>query len=909
MTAPTGQDLWNRLGAARSLPFGKGQIAAMETLVRTADAEGAGDVQYAARLSLVRAYTHGGEPAKAFVPFAWCLAKHDQGEGAENWDYVLFWSFKSVVKSLTDFPEVPLERTYAVLDDMERRYRVAGHTMNPVHQHRQIVARHVGDHETAVEQYRLWNAAPRGEMSDCAGCEPSSKVAHLSRYGRFEEAVAIAEPVLSGTFTCSEQPNGILSTLLLPFVHSGRLEEAARAHRQVYRTIRHNRLDLGLLPRHLRFCARTGNHVRGLEILERHLGWLDDAPSPYVEMEFCAAAALNLRLVADSGHGGTAVRRPGGEISVQALHDELSERALGVAARFDARNGTSEQSDLVRAVLAAEPIVDHLPLSWTSPRPAPARTPAAPSFPDTPEELADLAEKHSRRGEEAAAEAAWAKFDELCPEPAGALLARRLSGSANAAADPETAVRDWLRAAELFAAEGDEVARHTAASKAGLARCQLGQPGLAALSDAAEALAGLDDRDQYVRALMRWAVALSETDDLDGASAVLGRAEAAATAAPAELTARLSLLRAELTARSGRLPEARELAERATELFAEAGLAGQEGWARLMAARMTASTGDLEAAYALLRPAESVADAGLRAQMRRTLGMLASDLGLLEDAVGHYRDEVADLAESGDLAGAALAQLGLASAAGRAGDALTAADAAEAAIEVLERDGGEDELARARYLLAGAHRALDQRDAALVLLGQVLEHFAAAGNQPAAGQAAETIGDVLDELDRDDEAAESYLRAAECFRAAEIPVDAVRNLRQAAVSWQWTADPDRALATLAEAEKSAAALEGDEPPVVGERAMVALNGGRILGSAGQREEALPRAAAAAELLQSIGATTEAAIAVSLQARLLAELDRPAEARAAAEAAIQGFPPEATEQIEGLRALLASLDVS
>lgn len=912
MTAPTEQDLWNRLGSARALPFGKGQIAATESLVRTADAEGVADLQYAARLSLVRAYTHGGEPAKSFVPFAWCLAKHDQGEGNEQWDYILFWSFKSIVTSLTDFPEVPLDRTYAVLDDMERRYRAAGYAMNPVHQHRQIVARHVGDHETAVEQYRLWAAAPRGEMSDCVGCEPSGKVAHLSRYGRFEEAIEVAEPVLGGTFTCSEQPNGILSSLLLPFVRTGRLEEAARAHRQVYRTIRHNRLDLDLLPRHLRFCALTGNHVRGLEILERHLGWLADAPSPDVEMEFCAAAALNLRLVADSGHGGTTVRQPDGEISVQALHDELSERALGIAARFDARNGTSEQSDLIRDVLAAEPIVDHLALSLTSPRPvSPPQTPVAPSLPDTPEELADLADQHSRRSAYEAAEAAWAKFDELCPEPAGSLLARRLSGSATAVVDtdPGAAVRDWLRAAELFAAEGDEVARHTAASKAGLARYQLGEPepALAVLAGAAEALAGLGDVEQHVRALLRWSLALSGNDDLDAAFEILGRAEAAATEVPPELTARLLLLRGELTARSGRLDEAREPAGRAVDLFAEAGLAEQEAWARLIAGRMAAASGELETAYATVRPAESAASPGLRAQVRHTLGLLASDLDLQEEAVAHYRGEVADLVEAGDLSGAALAQLGLASAAERAGDPLTAADAAEAAIEVLEQGDDEDELARARYLLAGAHRALNQPDPALTLLEQVLGHFSAAGNQPAAGQAAETIGDLLDELDRDAEAASSYGRAAEYYTAAELPVDAVRNLRQAALSWQWATETDQALSALAEAEKSAADLDGDEPPIRWERAMVALNGGKLLGAAERPEQALPRATAAVELFLSLDATTEAAIAAGLRARLLVDLGRPAEARAATQAAIEGLPPEATEQIERLEYILANLD--
>ena len=74
--------------------------------------------------------------------------------------------------------------------------------MNPVHQYRARVARHVGDRETAAEQYRLWAASPRGDMSDCIGCEPSDKVGHLSWLGRYEDAIDVATPVSAMNARC-----------------------------------------------------------------------------------------------------------------------------------------------------------------------------------------------------------------------------------------------------------------------------------------------------------------------------------------------------------------------------------------------------------------------------------------------------------------------------------------------------------------------------------------------------------------------------------------------------------------------------------------------------------------------------------------------------------------------------------
>ncbi|HEU5110350.1 MAG TPA: hypothetical protein VFT95_17560, partial [Micromonosporaceae bacterium] len=284
----TPDQLWERLEAASRMPFGRGQIAAVEEVIRHADALGEEETQYAARILATHAYTYGAEPAKAFVTFSWCLAAYDRGAGLPRYDQELYWYFKWMVSALTKFPEVPLARTFAALDEMERRYRLAGHTMNPVHQYRTVVAMHVGDLDTAREQYRLWCAAPRGEMSDCVGCEPSDKVRYLSQAGRDEEAVALALPVLGGELSCVEQPQSILTALLLPYLRTGRLEEAVDAHRQAYRAIRHNRGELGMVADHIAFCAYTGNTARGLELVERHLGWLDEPRDPMADMHFSA---------------------------------------------------------------------------------------------------------------------------------------------------------------------------------------------------------------------------------------------------------------------------------------------------------------------------------------------------------------------------------------------------------------------------------------------------------------------------------------------------------------------------------------------------------------------------------------------------------------------------------------------
>jgi len=147
----------------------------------------------------------------------------------------LLWQFKATITGLTKFPDVPLERTYAVLDEMERRWREGGQSLHAVFQHRHFVARHIGDETAADQWYGKWCTAPRDDLSDCLGCDPSSKVAWLVQRGRDEEAIELAQPVLAGRLSCSEQPQGILTVLMRPYLRTGQLDEARDAHRQAYR--------------------------------------------------------------------------------------------------------------------------------------------------------------------------------------------------------------------------------------------------------------------------------------------------------------------------------------------------------------------------------------------------------------------------------------------------------------------------------------------------------------------------------------------------------------------------------------------------------------------------------------------------------------------------------------------------
>lgn len=914
----TDRELWDRLGAAHRMPYGRTKTTTVEEIIRHADALGEDELRFAARMVATSAYTFGGEPAKAFVTFAWCLAAFDREGGRPDDEQELLWQFKWMTK-LTDFPDIPLASAYAMLDDMERRYRLGGHTLNPVHQNREAVARHIGDRETAAEQYRLWCAAPRGSLSDCAACEPTEKVRFLTWNGRDEEAVAASLSVLDGSLDCLEQPQAILTSLLVPYLRTGRLEEAAGAHRRAYRLIQANRGELRMMGDHLTFCALTGNHARGLELVERHLGWLAEPPSPYADLCFSAAAALVLRLVTDAGHGDTPVRRPALDdapattLPAKQLHDELAARARGLARRFDERNGTSAVGDRIEATIAAEPLVARLPLSGLARRAADPAPEPVEELPVSPADLVALARRERLAGNHVAEAAVWRRFDEVCPDPESDLLAQRLSARVPEVA-PDEAGLLVERVIALYEELGDPVQVAVNRSRLGLVWCHLGR-----VEEAVELVAAttaelmtigdeqqrvraqlclgavheLAGRDEQARAAFTTAVELAREygDPMLVGDALYALAMAEAKATPARTTAAMALLRRAVTAYE-----------------AEPGSGALAG-ARILLGRLHASLGEWDEARAQFTAAERTTDPGVRANARTLTGQVALDQDRADEACGPLAAAVADLAAAGRPT--ALAKVTFAEASLAAGRPEEAADAVEEALAELPPEAVEPGK-HARFVLVRAYRALGQHEQALPLCAEIAQLCAAEDNQAGAGQMHGIAGEILDELNRDDEAAAEFAVAAELFGAADEPIAALANRRLAALSWHWAAEEARCLDALAEADAMAAELADrltadDGPDLAWQKAFLDYDAARIHANLGRAADGMARASAAADGFRAVGGIVESVAATMLRARLLADGDRVAEARELLTAAAREIPPDAQDARERLMGYLESLD--
>lgn len=364
----TAQEIYEAIRQLNAEPYGPPRSARTEELVETAEQLGLEEAVVSALLALVSAYEYGSESAKIPVTFARVLKLYDANPKAfdEGEVHQLYWYFKWVTGSLLRIPEVPLETIRAWNAQMRERYLAAGYGLHAVYAGRFAIAMHTGIELDAA--YEDWATRPRDMFSDCEACEARKRGQYWAARGEYVRALTEWAPALEGDPDCTEEPAATIAEALLPLVRAGRLDEAASYHRSGYRLTKPRIGMAGEASQHLEFTALTGNSPRGIELLAENRGRFDVARDPLSSLDFLSGIRVLLTRLAAEGAGGVPVPGPAGSThTVTSLLAEVAAQTDSLAARFDARNGTTRVGDFHRARYAQGPLLaEPLPLGVRS---------------------------------------------------------------------------------------------------------------------------------------------------------------------------------------------------------------------------------------------------------------------------------------------------------------------------------------------------------------------------------------------------------------------------------------------------------------------------------------------------------------------------------------------------------------
>ncbi|KAB2970844.1 hypothetical protein F8R89_01470 [Streptomyces sp. SS1-1] len=627
-TAPqTTDELFEALRENDRRPYGRTRTVTAEELAEAAELFGEPVPLIHALLELQEAYTYGSEPRKSPVVFARLLNLFD--EQPDVFDarlrHQLFWRFKWVANALRSLPEMPLTSLRQWQTEMRDRYEKAGLDLQPYYGQAYQLAAHVGG-DTALA-YELWAGRTRGMLSDCEACETCERALYHLAVGDDERALRAWEPVLAGEESCQEEPARSISYALLPLLRAGRTDEARRLHLAGYRGCRRNPSMAGEIGRHLEFCALTGNEARGLELLAENRTLFTEVDSPLAQLDLLTGVEVLLARVEALGHGELpAAGFPGRSWTVASLRAEVRRRADDLAARFDARNGTTAHTDRRAARLERAPLLESLELTLRPrtlddvvPTAAPAAPAPADALPETTAELIKRARELDEQGHPDA-HACWSRLRTLTTEPdyvhpddpdVGPLVRLRadlLEEEATVAERKEAhadAAALYDEAATLYEDAGLTGHAVIARARAVLARTQVAPTEPEAEGAEAATSEGPDAQGTGSEGADPEAMAAARVEVLDEAHAELVRLHEQASGIAPYLEARLLRLRVsarglrfQASGDSEHVPAILADVELAYDFATRHHLTGQIAAARLLRATTHAMAGDLPTAIA-----------------------------------------------------------------------------------------------------------------------------------------------------------------------------------------------------------------------------------------------------------------------------------------------------------------------
>jgi len=341
------------LAQASDLPHGPTRVELCEEAVRIADMHNDSMLAYRAREELVEAACFGGRPDLLIVGFSWCLATFDRKED-DIPAYPLLWRMKWVIGALPKFPEIELATIDRMLDDMERRFRDFGGSLQPVIQKRRMVALQTGDLKTAAAAHKQIMRMPRDFLSDCYACELDALAGYWMDIGKNALGVRKAEELIASGLRCAKVPETTYSDILLPMVKIDRARDAMKYHRKGYPLIRRNVGDVWHWGEQMAYLSLTGNDARAVKLLETHLPDVEASHDPLASLAFLRNMVVVVEELAERKEKAK-LRIPAqspfanetGEYVLADLAAWVRERALELSRRFDRRNGNSRYEELM----------------------------------------------------------------------------------------------------------------------------------------------------------------------------------------------------------------------------------------------------------------------------------------------------------------------------------------------------------------------------------------------------------------------------------------------------------------------------------------------------------------------------------------------------------------------------------
>lgn len=136
------------------------------------------------------------------------------------------WLCKWIVSRLPLDLHVSREDLTEANEFMRQLYEDAGLSQAAVEKCLMHQSIEMGDAQAAHTHFQAWQTLEHDSGGDCPACEQNSLIEYYRFSGQYAQAVALAEPILSGELTCGEIPHLSYEPVIDSLIKLGRRSEA-----------------------------------------------------------------------------------------------------------------------------------------------------------------------------------------------------------------------------------------------------------------------------------------------------------------------------------------------------------------------------------------------------------------------------------------------------------------------------------------------------------------------------------------------------------------------------------------------------------------------------------------------------------------------------------------------------------
>ena len=347
------------LDEARELPNGAAKIAVLDEAIREADLVNWLEGSFEIREEMMQAAAFSGAGERLLTSFSWCLGKSDEMPEVFP-DVDLLWQYKWSISAALNFAGISLQQIHSMLDDFSARLEKHGYGQRPVVSLHARLLQSVGDLEGAAAAAEQWQREPRDDMADCEACELDNVVELLCEMQQHDAAVAKAEPITTGKLTCAEVPHRTLAELLISAMRIGDETLAKKLHIRGYRMVYRDPDFLRSLGMHAVYIARQRDFKKGLDLMEKHMGWAMESLELANRKDFYVGCLAILQAMAGSGTARFKIRLPSthplhsteGDCDTNQLAQWYEREIHELCEAFDRRNGTTWRTEQAKLWLS-----------------------------------------------------------------------------------------------------------------------------------------------------------------------------------------------------------------------------------------------------------------------------------------------------------------------------------------------------------------------------------------------------------------------------------------------------------------------------------------------------------------------------------------------------------------------------